>query len=293
MQKLKAGDILVFKAGDDWIGKSIAWLTDSDVSHAALMLEGGQMTEMGASGIQCETVEALEGSGALLLRFSPDKDPAPVLAAAQKYIDSETRYDFPALVFLAGLIIYRKIRPTQKLVKIIDIILRAACVAADKLIQKLILHNSDKTMVCSQLVYQVYEDCGKEYHIELKGGLFQSTNVSDQADGTICLAELAKDASGLDFAMTVGEEVFPETSELAKALCQAFEEEQAGDSAAAVSVNLGALPAWAGRFLEKLEDFLEKSGSLLPIDAMFVAPSDLAYKAVNLQLLGELKVKRT
>lgn len=39
MEKLKCGDILVFKAGNNWLSKTIAWLTDSDVSHAALMLD--------------------------------------------------------------------------------------------------------------------------------------------------------------------------------------------------------------------------------------------------------------
>ena len=59
MNELKPGSVVVFKAGDNWVGKAIAWLTDSDVSHAAMMLENMAMVEMGASGIRVGPVEVL------------------------------------------------------------------------------------------------------------------------------------------------------------------------------------------------------------------------------------------
>ncbi len=34
--KINSADIIIMEARDDWIGKSIAWLTNSTVSHAAL-----------------------------------------------------------------------------------------------------------------------------------------------------------------------------------------------------------------------------------------------------------------
>lgn len=121
------------------------------------------MVEMTASGIYACGVEALEGDDAILLRLSPERDTQPLAEAVQRYIDCKTRYDFPALVYLAGLIVYHRIRPTEKYVAITDLILRGACVALDQLIQSVVLKNPDKAMVCSQLVYQVYEDCGKKY----------------------------------------------------------------------------------------------------------------------------------
>lgn len=66
MQKLKCGDVLVFKAGDNWLSKTIAWFTDSDVSHAAMMLDDKRMVEMSASGIYVSNVEALEGDSTMI-----------------------------------------------------------------------------------------------------------------------------------------------------------------------------------------------------------------------------------
>jgi hypothetical protein len=287
MSNLKPGDVLVFKAGDDWVGKAIAWLTESDVSHAAMMMDGNRMVEMGPSGISASPVEAQDGSDAILLRMTPEKDAAPLVTAAQRYIDDTTRYDFPALACLAGLIIYRKIRPTPKLVAITDTILRAACVALDKMIDAA-MKKPGHHMVCSQLVYQVYEDCGKEYRIHIDNGLLQKTNDLAMADGYVYLADLAAEASNIDRLSTSNID-FPSDEELARDLLVALESSRDMDLS---GVSLGALPSWAKRFIEKLEELLEKSQSSIPLNSMFVTPADLAYKTKNLTVLGKLDIVR-
>lgn len=299
MEKLKCGDILVFKAGDSWLSKTIAWLTDSDVSHAAMMLDDKRMVEMSVSGINVGNVEALEGEDAILLRLHPEKDPSPLADAAQKYIDSKTRYDFPALVYLAGLIIYHRIRPTQKYVAITDLILRGACAALDRLIQSVVLKNPDKAMVASQLVYQIYEDCGKEYHINIEGGLLQADKDSGQSGGSICLADLIASTPDLSLAASdvLDEAVFgnvenPDVEELARELYLALSEQEAEAGMDFAQTDLGALPTWAKRMMEKLEEFLEKSQSNLPINALFVSPADLAYRATNLDTVARLDIAR-
>lgn len=292
MEKLKCGDILVFKAGDNWLSKTIAWLTDSDVSHAAMMLDDRRMVEMSANGIYAGNVEALEGNDALLLRLNPERDPKPLADAAQRYIDCKTRYDFPALVYLAGLIIYHRIRPTEKYVVITDLILRGACVALDRLIQSVVLKNPDKAMVCSQLVYQVYEDCGKEYHIGIEGGLLQANRDTDRSDGCVCLADLIYSAPDLDQDMVSDNSAVPDAEELARSLYQALSEQETEDSLDFAQADLGSLPSWAKCMLEKLEEFLEKSKSNLPIDALFISPADLTYKSTNLDTAGRLDIAR-
>lgn len=300
MEKLKCGDVLAFKAGDNWLSKTIAWLTDSDVSHAAMMLDDKRMVEMSANGIYAGNVQALEGDDAILLRLSPEKDSLPLADAAQKYIDCKTRYDFPALVYLAGLIIYHRIRPTQKYVVITDLILREACVALDHLIQSVVLKNPDKAMVCSQLVYQIYEDCGKDYHIAIEGGLLQADRGPGRSDGSVCLADLISDAPDLcpesNDAVWEGRVLdntaAPDVEELAKELYLALSEQETEDSTDLVQADLGTLPSWAKRMLDKLEEFLEKSKSNLPIDALFISPADLAYKTTNLDTVGRLNLVR-
>lgn len=301
MEKLKCGDVLVFKAGDNWLSKTIAWLTDSDVSHAAMMLDDKRMVEMSGNGIYVGNVETLEGDDAILLRLSPERNTLPLADAAQIYIDCKTRYDFPALVYLAGLIIYHRIRPTQKYVVITDLILREACVVLDRLIQSLVLKNPDKAMVCSQLVYQIYEDCGKEYHIGIEGGLLQADRDSDRSDGSVCLADLIGSAPDLYPASdeerlvegVLDNTVVPDVEELARELYLALSEQEAEDRLSGFDLaDLGTLPSWAKYMLEKVEEFLEKSKSNLPIDALFIAPADLAYKSTNLDTVGRLDINR-
>lgn len=291
MKKLKTGDVLVFRAGEDWIGKTIAWLTDSDVSHAAIMLGDTTMAEMGMSGIRVGEVEIEDGHSARVLRMIPEKDMAPVLAAAEVYVNCKTRYDFPALAILAGLIIYRRIRPTPRLIAITDLLLQSACVALDALIQRLVLNNPDKALVCSQLVYQVYDDCGKEYRLHIENGLLQTTEDCSDLDGTICLAELAAASQGIELAAAGGIE-FPSQEELAKELYLALEEQETDVVSGFDENGFSALPAWTGRFLDKLEEFLEKSGSNLPINALFITPADLAYKTTNLKQVDEIDLVR-
>lgn len=293
MSMLRSGDILIFKAGNDWVGKSIAWLTKSDVSHAAMAYQLDKIVEMGASGISVSNVITESGDAAYLMRLCPEADPQPLIHAADMYINTKTRYDFPALVILAGLLIYREIRPTPKLATLVDLILRAACKALDKLIQSLILHNPDKAMVCSQLVYQIYRDCGKNYEIELEGGILQADMDGSPAAGSIRMIDMLSQApQNLPFISGPedGGEENPEV--LARQLYEAMEEQNGADGAGTELADIAPLLYRAGKFLELLEELLKKSKSEIPIDALFVTPGDLLNHAKNLHLIQKITVRR-
>ena len=51
MITMKPGDVIIFEAGDSWLSKCIAKLTNSTVSHAAIRYSGDKMIEMGRNGI--------------------------------------------------------------------------------------------------------------------------------------------------------------------------------------------------------------------------------------------------
>lgn len=288
---LQVGDILIFKAGDDWIGKSIAWLTDSDVSHSAMVYEEDSLVEMGPSGISVNKMMISPGDHAHVMRLAPGHDADPLIHAADVYITAQTRYDFPALVLLAGLLIYRRIRPTHRFVKIADLILRMACKEVDELIQKLILHNPDKAMVCSQLVYQIYRDCGKEYEIHIKGGDLQ--NNLDNVDGSVRLIDLLSEASShIPGNIYQEEDGMLPPDRLARELYEAMRESAENTFDSARKADVEPLLDTAGKLLEMLERFLEISGSALPINALFITPSDIAYHATNLVEVQTIDVQR-
>jgi len=162
----------------------------------------------------------------------------------------------------------------------------------DHLIQSVILKNPGPAMVCSQLVYQIYEECGSDYHLKIESGLFQAVNDTDTADGYICLADLADTASDYDFAAFANDSAPVEEEELARELYHALTEPETNGVMETAAVDLGGLPSWTKRFLEKLEDFLEKSESNIPLNALFVTPADLAYKTTNLTTVTKLDIKR-
>ena len=193
MITMKPGDVIIFEAGDSWLSKCIAKLTNSTVSHAAIRYSGDNMIEMGGNGIQLSSCRetAHGGEKAYLLRLSPEKDPAPLIAAAKRYLDEDVQYDYPDLIFFAGLLIYRTVRPTPRWQKITDLILNMACRELDKLLNKVIHKGDVPVMVCSQLVYQCYADCGSGYRIMLKDGLLEAGH-----PGTICLADMLDDTWG-------------------------------------------------------------------------------------------------
>lgn len=229
-------------------------------------------------------------------------DPRPLVDAADQYVNAKTRYDIPALVMLGGLLIYRAIRPTPEFVMVTDLILRAASRALDKLIQSVILHNPYKAMVCSQLVYQIYDDCSKDYHIHLDGGTFQS--VRNEKD-SVRLIDLVKNSpkevrnsceSSEDTAKEAGTShgnVGDDLEELCRLLWDAMCERGYVENVYNENEMLDAARSLIGparKLLEQLETFLEKSKADIPIDALFVTPADFVYHAKNLRLIKTVDI---
>jgi hypothetical protein len=184
----------------------------------------------------------------------------------------------------------------------VDLLLHEAIIGVDKLIQ-IIQKKTSKTMVCSQLVYQIYEDCGEDYHIEIVDGLMQ--NALDAQDGSICLADLAKSAPEIEAVMpplgakaALENVAKPDSQAIARELYEALGESSelavnGPDTTTDMSaVDMGIVVSLTKRFLDKLEEFLEKSEANIPINALFIAPSDILYKSKNLTNLGEFQLER-
>lgn len=287
---VREGDILVFKPGDHWLSKAIALLTDSDVSHAAIVYRGGTVVEMELPGIQITPFTVQEGDTAYLMRLDSEPDAWPLMKAADVYLDEKSRYDIPGLVLLAGLLIYRSVRPTPAFVEITDLILRAAVRAMDQLIQTVILQNPHEALVCSQLVYQIYNDCGKDYQIHLKDGTFQSFEGSMRLIEQIERSRTA-DESLQETAISYyhGGEDSPEL--LARRLCEVLTAGwESNEGAEDDGMPIRSLVGPGKKLLEQLEELLKLCKQDIPIDALFVTPADLVYHTENLRLIKTLNI---
>lgn len=298
-ETLTPGDVILFQAEDDWFSKGICWFTQSNVSHAAMVYSNDSIVEVGAYGIGVHKVETNNGRGVYVKRLTPVKDPAPLLKAADAYLEAKVRYDFPALFLLAGLLIYRRIVPTSRLFDITSRILAAACLKLDEMIQHTFLHNPDRAMVCSQLVYQIFYDCGEEYRIEIVNDCVWNSISEPKASQSICLFDLlsengeavhaAPSYEDLNLQEALTEEAMEEfAKELYLALC----ESENAMIENALTEKLSPVLSLADKFLSRMKQFLELIKCDIPLDAMFVTPGDLMDHAPNLELVQTLALER-
>ena len=170
------GDILLFKVdvsnpNTEWISKAIAFLTNSDVSHAALYLGENLLSDEGLSGLACHKItdDSADDPAArptYVRRLETPIDKGPVLNSAKQYIKNNEPYDTPALVLLGLILLYRKF-PIHLLP--VDFVTKVLAIAAAKIDEYIAsrLHPGKKPMVCSQYVFQCYEDGGADYQLQL------------------------------------------------------------------------------------------------------------------------------
>lgn len=290
MNEIKKGDVLVFEAENDWISKSIALLTHSEVSHAALACDETSIAEMGLSGIQLNRFHTVDkGRKVYVLRLNPEKDMNPVVRAAKGYVDAGVPYDKPSLYFLAGLLVFRAVRrPTARWRKVTDMIIGQAVLAMDRMLNKMMTGKDQKVMVCSQLVYQCYYDCGKDYRIAVKNGVLQDMH----ENGAVRLADLAEKVQE-DFTMDMQPMPdFPQ-EELARELYEAVSEaENAPDLEVLDASDLAGTASKARKFMDIAEKMLEIAAVDMPLASLFVTPEDLLNNAENLKQQFTVKIER-
>lgn len=291
MENRKPGDVIIFEAGDDWISKCIAKLTNSTVSHAAMLMSEDTMVEMGAKGIVVDGCSPDDlGELTHFLRLTPEQDPAPLIKAAQSYLSAGVKFDYPDLLLLAGMLVYRGVRPTPRWKKITDLILQLACWELDKLLNRLI-HKGEKVpvMICSQLVYQCYRDCGKDYELVLENALLQGENNA----GSIRLVDLIQEENCLMGTDAIQIPINTNGEILAEELYAALIEAEAeSDELLLTGHSLGGTVASAAKLLDLVEQILEKSGVALPVYALFVTPCDLLQNTTNLKQYDAARITR-
>lgn len=301
---LQKGDILLFFAGDSWLSKSISYLTNSEVTHAAMVYSEDSIVEILADGVQLNKIELKEGKKAYLMRHDPTLDFEPLKKSADAYLNSKVLYDFPGLYLLGGLLIYNKLVPTPHILKYTRLILEADILLLDKFIQQKLLHHSEKTMVCSQLIYQIFYDCGGNYQIPIVGGCLSVSGIKNSRPDTVRLIDLLNENQSRKTSPAIstmktenGNITSPAfTENIARELYLALTEADAlpisNPDTLSASPELDCVLSLAGQFLEKLKLLLRQIDSNLPLDAMFVTPGDMAYHAPSLKRIDTVYLER-
>lgn len=284
--KFRSGDIVLFEMGEDgdFLGKCIAELTNSNITHSAMIYKNNTMIEMTDSGISVTPFHQGEnGYKVHLLRFTPEVKFEPLLEAADFYINKHPKYDFASLFLLAGLLIFKKINLTTKLSEIIFKILSANCLMLDEIYQNLTGQCDNESMMCSQLVYQCYYDCGPDYRIKIHDGLLEKAQTGIRLyDYAISYTENTDVNCGKSQDKIESCDINVEF--LAKELFEALSKENyVNQDKNTLSKECDILMPKVIEFLKKVKEILEVMKIDLPLPALFVTPADLFNHAENLK----------
>jgi len=282
----KPGDVVVFKVDEDeLLSVIIGYLTDSDVSHAALIYEDGNFVEMGPRGIAKTCANVYANAEVYHYRHSKQTDMAKVIKAAKHYLDKDVPYDYPSLVILAGLLIYHKQKYTPKYKTIVDFILGIACWSLDELLKK-IGGKKNGAMMCSQLVYQCFRDAGHKYRLKIKNGVVFESDADDYAIRLIDLVNENEEMERLEAFQTPTYDVNDINQEdiIRQLHEELINEAELEDGNYLTDTELEGTAFVAGKFLDLLEKAFKKIGPHIPRPSLFITPADICH-AQNLSLI--------
>ncbi len=226
IKDLQPGDVLLFSGEKgSYISEAIMWLTGAPVSHAAMAYTpSSKLIEETPPAVRvAEDAERFVERTITVMRHTPARsDYTPVLNAATGYLNDKAPYANANLYLVGILLLYRKFAPDTLLQRVIIKILK-------KLAASLITYFNEHKypgklpMVCSQFVFQCYEDAGNDYRLRIQGGVLGvaatavAPNLLDQA-----IARVRSDSSQEfhDVLASVGVALAAEAMESDEALAE-------------------------------------------------------------------------
>lgn len=313
---LKKGDILLFKGDkEEWISLAIMLFTDSDVSHAALYLDDNSIADEGLAGLGKHTIsDDPNGFFVYVNRLSenvPSMD--PVIEAAAKYIIEGEPYCKSSLILLAMIILYKKFTPPSPAKKIISKIFIRASERIVEIINKR-MYPGKTPMICSQFVFQCYEDCGRPYNLKIKNGSvylksknehttssFETKAVKDNSSESI-LDNLIKSYTAEKRPLIGLSSLIPVESDesLAQQLVETFSNIEAVQSTTADNLSDQEFNAAALKLCNALalyhgsisSDTINTLSLLKQHSSYFVTPADLKSHCMNVTTIGTASIHR-
>ena len=176
INELQPADILLFSGTKDWMSQAIMRLTNSEVTHAALSYKDSHQiieeTPPSVSIFEFDTTgesgERLKDRKIYVNRLkTAQASMTPVINAATCYLNDETPYAKTNLYLLGLILIYKKWSPNILVKQVIVKILKKLTAQIIESINKQ-KSPGKLPMVCSQFVYQCFEDAGVDYNLVLR-----------------------------------------------------------------------------------------------------------------------------
>lgn len=172
-------------------------------------------------------------------------------------------------------------------------------------------------MVCAQLVYQIFYDCGKDYQINIDNGAIWSNGIAEDSISIsdLLIRDTANDAAHLrdnienviEYEYEIVDESMDELTKQLYHVLEGTDNLSFSDSNITNFSNMnnminlnnlnkqGSLLGPATEFKKRCERLQEYFKINMPLEAMFISAGDMLNHAENLELIGtcDLYVKRS
>lgn len=305
---LHEGDVMVFSPDEeDTLSKAIAWVTNSKVSHAAMVYyTQDEIAEETLHGLVVtptkERVESQRVATVLRLKSGAQElDMKKVVDVASKYVNNNEPYATADLVFLATYFLFKKCSNNTRVNRALERIVKFALKVLIEMTDEKCYPGKDP-MQCSQFVYRCYKEAGPEYEIILK---------KEQAREEYSLLQLVKQqtiAHNLSYKEiredyikkvslqnSIGNGIDKDEVQIAaQELLEALQSDNISDS---LKENMQSMQL-NKEFVNMIQDFcilLTKSDNLTEaikkledLEEFFVSPGDLLSHTENLEEIGVL-----
>ncbi|KAG9390945.1 Beta-lactamase superfamily domain [Carpediemonas membranifera] len=313
---MKEGDVILFKGMEVFaLDRLIMDLTDSDVTHCAVYEGNGLIVEEEMDGARRSKIwdDMRNGRDAYVMRpkFSGKLFMGPVKKACDEYVVSNNPYGYDSIAWLALLVIFKRTLIPGEMSQTVFKFFEDAAYRCHESVER-ILQGDEDTLVCSEIVYKIFNSAPEEYHITIPDGVVKralkpqedasiAEQVIDQIDRDIetfkQMGDIAKQAlidDPIDFVRNKIADIFKSDKEreadaAAKAALNRFHPSGGQEiSTEVMHAVTRLLAAFVG--IHPGPEVKEHLGKMQEMSAYYVVPEDLKTGCPELEMVGMVRV---
>lgn len=299
---LKNGDVVLFSPEKgSFLSEAICLLTDSNVSHAAMVYnvtdnENSSIIEESPPKVAINNAKRRFTNRIIYVRrLQGNLDMSPVIKQSELFLNEEIPYNDPELYMLGLLLVYKKFSISDPLQEIIIKILKKLSLELVDIIDK-IKYDGKKAMICSEFVDKCYNNSGNSYKLIIKNGVL-STSKTDNFIENKNLVDISLDY--LKNNVVLGSSILSNEEEksfekLAEEFCEEFRKN--GEPTGTIKTELLQSVQKFALLHHRIRNGFDTEEnhalkSLKSDESMFVFPCDLLNHCENLEEVGVIELK--
>jgi hypothetical protein len=171
LDDVRPGDVILFPPHKgDWIAQCIAYLTQSEVNHAAWCYDDKGKKKILESVLEGVTLRDFDEtvSKKYPLRIkrlkTPPADMTKLMNAGRNYIEHKDDYPFFDLAMLAMLLLFKKFSENKLVNEIMyQVLCKVAFLLMDAVQER---YKNKNPMTCSQFTAQCFTDAGEDFNLQ-------------------------------------------------------------------------------------------------------------------------------